>query len=239
MAAFEPAHESEEKGVGLMFDSGYPAETMIREVENETNLAFPVSRESYIAWINLCEQLLYSDIICEERTSELPFSDEIDVHGLSFCAYDEDAPRESDIHGIFFTDGTGQRECEHVTERDGLNGCHARYAYAFSGDGKIRFFVPDGTAGRLTFIRYARPVPKRAMGEKVIGVIALPGEFSELMRCKLRAEKYRLMNEDLMCAKWANEYNYHLENFKAFIQARKSQAWSDTHTKDGFYHEKL
>lgn len=51
-----------------MFDSGYPVEKLVLEVESETNLAFPVTRESYVSWYNLCEQGLYSDVIKEEKT---------------------------------------------------------------------------------------------------------------------------------------------------------------------------
>ena len=60
------------------------------------------------------------------------------------------------------------------------------------------------------------------MGDKVIGNIALPYEFADIILCKLRSEKYRLINEDELCAKWTDKYNYALENFKQYIGVRRS-----------------
>ena len=53
--------------------------------------------------------------------------------------------------------------------------------------------------------------------------IPLPVEFIELAKCKLRGEGYKLMNDDGQAAKWLNEYNMLLENFKAYIYSHGSR----------------
>lgn len=207
-----------------MFDSGYPANLIAEEVEKETNLAFPVTKEAYCGWINLCEQLLYSDIVCEERASVVPFAYSLKLFQMQDDLCDEDVPRSSDIHGVFFKNADGVRECEHTPLTKLLRGVCASYAWSACGD-DIQIAVPKEAAKKdatLLVIRYARPIPKRTIGDKIMGTIALPAEFLELMRCRLRGEKYRLMNEDTMCAKWINEYNYHVEAFKAFIESRRA-----------------
>lgn len=54
------------------------------------------------------------------------------------------------------------------------------------------------------------------------GVVPLPYEFTELVRCKLRGEAYKLINDDALAAKWIGEYNTLLENFKVYIASHGS-----------------
>ena len=204
-----------------MFDSGYSAEKIICEIESETNIAFPVDRTNYVTWINAFEQPLYSDIICEQRTSELPFKTSFFAAELDFCAYDEDVPRAGDIKTIFCVDKDGRiRECERVSMGAVSAGICSKYAYVGTGE-RFLLHVPDAESeDKIRVIRHARPVPKQLIGESVAGNIALPADHLEMLRCKLRGEKYRLLNEDTLCAKWIDEYNARLEDFKTFIALR-------------------
>lgn len=52
--------------------------------------------------------------------------------------------------------------------------------------------------------------------------VKLPLEFVEMMRCKLKSDMYNAANDETNAAKWLDEYNNYLENFKAYIQARTS-----------------
>lgn len=85
-----------------MFDSGYPAEKLISEVEKETNLAFPVTRESYLSWYNLCEQGLYSDIIKEEKAECTDYRDELYLSDVPANDAYSDFMRSEDIQAVFF-----------------------------------------------------------------------------------------------------------------------------------------
>ncbi len=51
--------------------------------------------------------------------------------------------------------------------------------------------------------------------------VAVPIEFIDLVKAKLRGEAYKVMNEDALAAKWLNDYNVLLENFKAWIEEKK------------------
>lgn len=55
------------------------------------------------------------------------------------------------------------------------------------------------------------------------GVVPLPYEFVELVRCKLRGEAYKLINDDGVAAKWLAEYDVLLENFKTYIEIHRSK----------------
>ena len=206
-----------------MFDSGYPVEKLVLEVESETNLAFPVTRESYVSWYNLCEQGLYSDVIKEEKTECADYKAGLCLSDIPASDGYYDFMRSDDVQNIFLDVGGKKHEMEHVSLENYLRGIGADYAYAKEGN-RFIFRKPDGTAdGKLYFLRIIRPVPKRVIGETISGTVMLPEEYLELMRCRLRGEKYRLMNEDVMCAKWINEYNYHLQMFTAFIEARRAR----------------
>ena len=50
-----------------MFDSGIKASELIAQIKDEADIAIPISDESYISWLNALEQLLYSEIIQEQK----------------------------------------------------------------------------------------------------------------------------------------------------------------------------
>lgn len=202
-----------------MYHSGFFASDIIDSVRSETNDSFPVSLSSYVNWINMVEQLLYSDIVKEQRCAEMPFKKVISFGELPLDEACEDIPRFADIIHIYGITADGSSvELEFASAENVLRGVQADNAYYFDGHGIN--ICADGYA-RLIVMWIARPAPKRVIGETVIGSIMLPPEFIELLICKLRAEKYRLTNDDALCAKWADEYNYHLLNFKNFVDARR------------------
>ena len=50
-----------------MFDSGIKASDLIAQIKDEADIAIPISDENYISWLNALEQLLYSEIIQEQK----------------------------------------------------------------------------------------------------------------------------------------------------------------------------
>lgn len=217
-----------------MFHSGLEAECLINQIENETNLNFPVSREIMCSWLNMTEQLLYSDVVREMRSASVDFSHNIPLCELPFDGECEDFPRFSDICGIFAVSPDGERiELEQTTPLNMLRGVQRDLSYCFDG-GVIRFSddltsVSDKFAGNklrcreVIILRYVRPAPKSVISGRVIGEIMLPPEFCELIACRLRGEKYRLIGDDVLCAKWIGEYNSVLASFADFVSARRVQ----------------
>lgn len=205
-----------------MFYSGISAQKIKESIEAETQINTEIPAELWCMWINMTEQLLYSDVICEMRYAELDFSDEVLFDELPFDDEFEDFPRFSDICGIFAVSGNGEKtELEESEPKSFFRGVQGEFSYLFDG-GKIRISA-DGDFERLLILRYARPVPKRVISGLIIGEIMLPPEFCEMIVCRLRGEAFRLINDDVLCAKWIGEYNAHLENFKAFIDRRRAK----------------
>lgn len=203
-----------------MYSCGIRAEDIIEIVEGETNSEPAVTNHAYCAWINMTEQLLYSDVIREQRMCEIPFKSAVGFDDLSVDLGCEDMPRFEDILHIFAIKDGEKVELEHSDATWVLRGIQADHSYYFNGN-KI---VINGSYDGLIIVRIARPIPKRVIKtgdvEKVVGNIALPYEFVEMLICRLRSEKYRLLNEDELCAKWTDKYNYYLENFKQYVGAR-------------------
>lgn len=50
-----------------MFDSGIKATDLIAQIKGEADIAVPISDDSYIQWLNALEQLLYSEVIREQK----------------------------------------------------------------------------------------------------------------------------------------------------------------------------
>ena len=47
-------------------------------------------------------------------------------------------------------------------------------------------------------------------------------EFIDLAKAKLRAEAYKVANEDNLAAKWINDYNVLVETFKAWVEEKRA-----------------
>ena len=71
----------------------------------------------------------------------------------------------------------------------------------------------------IELIYFIRPALKSAEGKNT-GNVMLPAEFLELAKAKMRADAYKIANEDAIAAKWMNDYNVLLETFKAWVQGK-------------------
>ena len=54
-----------------MFDSGIKATDLIAQIKEEADIAIPISDDSYMQWLNSVEQLLYSEVIKEQKKNRL------------------------------------------------------------------------------------------------------------------------------------------------------------------------
>ena len=54
-----------------MFDSGILASRLIEEIQEEADIAIPILDGTYVSWLNALEQLLYSEIIKEQKKSKI------------------------------------------------------------------------------------------------------------------------------------------------------------------------
>ena len=78
---------------------------------------------------------------------------------------------------------------------------------------------------KLRIVYHVRPKLKTVVNDIVSdsdGNVAVPIEFIDLIKAKIRGEIYKIANEDALSAKWLNDYNVLLENFKVWIATRQA-----------------
>ena len=77
--------------------------------------------------------------------------------------------------------------------------------------------------GSVRVIYFVRPALKTVNSSDVVGSgnVMLPVEFIDLAKSKLRADAYKIANEDNLAAKWMNDYNVLLETFKEWMDRKR------------------
>lgn len=54
-----------------MFDSGIKVSDLIAQIKEEADIAIPITDESFVQWLNALEQLLYTEVIQEQKRCSL------------------------------------------------------------------------------------------------------------------------------------------------------------------------
>lgn len=204
-----------------MFDSGISVKNLIEELKNtEVDIALEIPDKTYVSWLNAVQQLLYTEIIKEQKKVTLnatilnnPFSIEsLKTH----IETGENTPRFEDIHAMY-ADGT---QLIKSTLASGVI-FHNTFYKENNGIGyHTRFLNPL----EFTIVYIVKPalVECTENGEIIDANVMVPVEFIDIVKAKLRGEAYKLANEDSIAAKWLNDYNILLETFKAWITEKSS-----------------
>lgn len=187
-----------------MFDSNIKADKFIEDLQLEIDVALDIPKETYMEWLNSLEQMLYSEIIKEQKSIVLKVPDGgvVDLKDIGF--------RFEDIHAVF----SGDTQLIKTTLTSGaiFPQCY------FKKDNNLSVNL-DGD--EIKIIYFVRPEIKVIDDNEVVsGNVMLPVEFIDLAKTKLRGEAYKLANEDALAAKWLNDYNVLLETFKAWISGK-------------------
>lgn len=193
----------------FMFDSGVSLKDTINEFKNEVDIALDIPDTSYVEWENSLEQLLYSELILEQREIIIdnPTVSFIDISTIT-VPHTENIVRFEDIHTVYADD-------TQLIKSNLASGAILPNVYYKQNNG-IGYSVQSEPAN-LRIIYIARPALKTVDD---MGNIMLPVEFVELSKAKLRGEAYKLANEDALAGKWMNDYNILLETFKAWLSSR-------------------
>lgn len=202
--------------VGELFDSGIGVSRFIEQMQEELAEKCDCPQWRFIEWLNIAEQLLYSEIVKYECASEINLAD-FNIYGkeADYCQFavpdGVDNIRFSDIFavnvdGIFFESG---RE---------MDGDILSEIY-FDRGGRLTF-VTSETVKDVKVYFNARPkiITECNTGERNV---AVPLEFIDLLRCRIRSEFYKYADEDILSAKWTAEYNAILEDFKQWCDKRE------------------
>ena len=89
-----------------MFDSKISVKSLIEELKNtEVDIALEIPNSTYVTWLNSLQQLLYTEIIKEQRKMVLkaPFTNPIDILSLN-VENNENAPKFEEIHAMYADD---------------------------------------------------------------------------------------------------------------------------------------
>ena len=200
-----------------MFDSGISAYELIEQIKNEADIAPDITDKSYIQWLNAVEQLLYSEVIQEQKTYNYSTdSPLIKTNNGTIIVCDlpasngEARVRFEDLHAVF----VGNTQLIKTTLTSGQVFPNSYYKV----DNQLGIHLGD-KVDVIKVIYRVRPVPKTADTYRALKVM-VPEEFIDLVKAKIRGEAYKLANEDGLAAKWLNDYNVLLETFKAWLSGK-------------------
>lgn len=209
-----------------MFYSGITVRELINSIKDEADIAPVVNDDNYIHWINALEQMLYSEIIKEQNESVIVAElGTIKISDIEQNGTDEAPIRFEDIHAMYaHSDDTIDSKNVQLKKSTPATGDYLPNCY-FKLENNICFsqgfydkeLYPNGRAVRIIYFSRPKLKTKNTME---IDEIMLPAEFVELMKAKIRGEAYKLANEDALAAKWLNDYNVLLENFKIWISSK-------------------
>ena len=155
---------------------------------------------------------MYTEVIKEQKkvVLEPPFANNtIDVSKLSEDG--ENAPRFEDIHAVY-------ADYTQLIKSTVTTGVILPHTYFKIAD-KLGFNTT--VEENITIIYFVKPelINLEAIDDSEV---MIPTEFIDLATAKLRGEAYKLANEDALAAKWLNDYNVHLETFKAWIVSKSA-----------------
>ncbi len=199
-----------------MYNSGIALKNLVADIKNEADIAITIPNRTYVLWANALEQLLYTEIIKEQKklTIQSPNSP-IDIDTLT-VGNDEAPIRFDDIHTVF----ADNRQLIKSTVTSGNI-----FPDTFYKTENNIGYNAENQPTQLDIIYYVKPALKTVDTNDEIGTgnVMLPLEFIDLMKAKLRAEAYKVANEDDFGAKWVNDYNVLLETFKAWVSTKQSE----------------
>ena len=195
----------------MMFNSKIKASELIEGIKDEADIEYPIPDETWLILLNEVEQKLYSEIIKEQKKAELQYSED-GVYNMAEIpvSEDEDEVLTDDICYVF----SGNMQLIKSTVASGVIFPDTWYI-----NGNNLCARPENPAENIVLIYNVRPKLKT---KDYDGTVRVPYHFLDLIRSKLRGEGYKLANEDVLAAKWLNDYNVLLENFKAYVQSRKA-----------------
>ncbi len=199
-----------------MFNGIITAKELIDTLKNEVDIAIPIPDETYILWLNTAEQLLYTEIIKEQKlyiqkVSEIE-SGIVELVNIG-VSQEENLMRFEDVYAVY-ADST------QLIKSTLTSGVIFPNTYFKSGN-NIGLNIAEGTED-IKIIYFVKPALKTTKNYDK-ETLKVPVEFVSLIAARLRGEAYKLANEDALAAKWINEYNVLLETFKAWINNKAPQ----------------
>lgn len=190
-----------------MYNSSYTAREVLEILRGDVDISLDISDAQILMWLTSIEQMLYAEIICEQRFTRIPYDGAIVKYAILNRGAGETIPEARDIVAVF----ADQSELQRVSGGVGaiLHGDRGAW-YDTGEEMQLKFPV----APREILVAHAVR-PERFSEETASGAtVHVPAEFVPMILARLRGEMYKLCNEDNLAAKWLMDYNTEIENFK-------------------------
>ncbi len=205
-----------------MFDSGISVKDLVNELNTEVDIALDIPNATYVQWLNALQQLLYTEVIKEQKRFVIVSPPESPI-GMDFISVDtnENPPRFEDIHAVY-ADGI------QLIKSTVTSGIIFPFTY-YKDNNNIGYNTRtvDGAVEipkELQIVYIVKPALIEGTEDDELDKfkVMVPLEFIDLVKAKLRGEAYKLANEDVLSAKWINDYNILLETFKIWVSEKAS-----------------
>lgn len=213
-----------------MFDSGISVKEIIEELNEEVDIALPIPNKTYVTWLNALQQLLYGDVIKEQKktTTTIRKQERDPTFGLVYRVINpvplssisidgnQNQPTFEDICAVFIKDIQLMKSTVASGEIFPNTFFKNNNDIGYNFNDQRNPFEDSST---MTIVYYVKPALVTVTDTDEINDanVMLPVEFIDLVKAKLRGEAYKLANEDDVAAKWLNDYNTLLETFKVWI----------------------
>jgi len=207
-----------------MFDSEIKTQALINLIKSEVDVAYQIPDESYISWITSLEQLLYSEVIREYglATENITAPDVLTTIDFSSVTVPsgQNPMRFEDIHAVYINSTAPQIYSGIGIELTKTTPASGRvFNNVYFKLGNDLYCKSAQSISSVIMVYFVRPTTK-TLATASSANINVPLEFIDLVKAKLRAEAYKLMNEDSVAAKWLADYNALLETFKMWVTQR-------------------
>ena len=199
----------------MIFNSNCKVNGYIDNIMNEANVISGVPKETFLRWYNELIEFLYSEIVQHERLKEFETSKEVPCFPFNGRDDERDIKYEN-IRSVFA--GTTQLSRSRPSQIGRIENI-----YYLDSNNILDFCVGYGNTEESYILKlFYNYIPKEVT-EDSDATIPLPSPFVEMVASKLRGELYKIVNDDELSAKWLNDFNNQLENFKIYVSERRKK----------------
>lgn len=202
-----------------MYDSGITAKSLIDNVASEADITIPIASDSWYRWINAVEQFVYTEIFKEYAAETLGIGliidNKINLNNDITTARGCATPNFDDIIKIY----ADETELDRTSVISGLVFLDKPLYYT-DYNNNVVLKLADTAPNEITVVYRIRPRLKSA---SVNDNICLPVEFVDMLAARMRAEAYKIANEDTLSANWMADYNTQLESLKIWASMRNDR----------------
>lgn len=186
-----------------MFRSGMTVAELFAVLRDDVDISLSIGDELLFVWLNAVQNMLYSELIREQRYTEVSGKGDAVLYTELSRGVDEAVPEARDIEAVF-ADGVEARRVSGGIGRI-LHGDRPSW---YDGGNAVCMILPDN-AELVQIAHIIRPADAELDSE-----VCVPREFIPMVLSRLRGEMYRIANEDGLASKWLSDYNTELETFK-------------------------